>query len=363
MKKLEDPKKFFDLLEKSIIEVSNDNGVIIKKESLKLLDYKNKYSNLESTSLTLFNGKTPLNSKLFKIKYECLCGSVSNIHLKKFLTKNSLVCCRCRETEDKRKRHSELLRSVNFKKKIVLSKKNDLNFLIETSKNEFNIEPLSFVNKYYDKHLLESEFNTLKFKMVKINGHDIIGKEVKFYPALKVGNQSKYSQYVIIDNVKVLLNKIQYKCDNCDDIFNTTRKPKDKINNYKILCPKCCFCNKTFKLRRYKTKFDDIITYQSKLEKDFIEKCELLNIKILDGINIDYKYNGVCRKYRVDFLLPNHNFLVELKGNHIWHRNQLKSGVWDVKQTEAEKYSLNNNLTYKLLFQENIENFLTSIKI
>ena len=363
MKKLEDTEKFFDLLEKSIIEVYNNDGVIIKKESLKLLKYKNKYSNLDVSSLTLFDNETPLNSKLYKVKYECLCGNVSDIHLKKFLSKTTLVCPKCRENEGKRKRHSELLRSPNFKKKIVSVKRNDLEFLIQKSTNDFKLENKDFIINYYEKHLLDSEFNSLKPKIIKINGFDIIGKNIQFFPTLKVGNQSKYSQYVIIDNEKVLLSNIQYKCDNCDDVFNTTRKPKDKVNNYKILCPKCSFCNKTFKLRRYETKFGDVITYQSKLEKDFIIKCESLNIQILDGVNVDYNYKGVNHKYRIDFLLPKYGFLIELKGNHIWHRNQLKSGVWKIKQTEAENYSLKNNLIYKLLFQENIEDFLTSIKI
>ena len=128
MKKLEDTKKFFDLLEKSIIEVNNNDGVVIQKESLKLLEYKNKYSNLDVSSLTLFDNGTPLNSKLYKVKYKCLCGNVSNIHLKKFLSKTTLVCAKCRENEDKRKRHSELLRNPNFKKKIVPSKEMTWNF-------------------------------------------------------------------------------------------------------------------------------------------------------------------------------------------------------------------------------------------
>lgn len=363
MKKLDNPKKFFDLLEKSIIEVVNIDGDIIRNESLKLMEYKNKYSNLNVPSLTLFNNETPLNSKIFKVKYQCLCGNVSIIHLKKFLSKNTLVCPKCKETDDKRKQHSELLRSENFKKKISPVKKYDLDSLIEQSINEFNLENVEFVKKYYENHISELEFNFLKSKMIKINGLYIADKEIRFLPTLKVGNQSKYSQYVIIDHKKVLLSNVQYKCDNCDDIFNTTRKPKDKVNNYKILCPKCSFCNKIFKLRRYETKFGDTITYQSKLEKDFITKCELLNIQILDGVNVNYKYKNVNHKYRVDFLLPKYHFLIELKGNHIWHRNQLKSGVWKIKQSEAENYSLNNNLTYKLLFQENIEDFLTSIKI
>ena len=177
-----------------------------------------------------------------------------------------------------------------------------------------------------------------------------------------MNNQSKYSQYIIIDNIKVHLSNIQYKCENCCNVFNTTRRPKKKINNLKIMCSKCPFCNKTFKIRNYVTKFGDIITYQSKLEHNFILMCEKLNIKILNGFTIDYIFKNKNHKYRIDFFLPEHKLLVELKSNHIWHRTQLNSGVWFVKQTTAEKYSSENNLTYKLLFQEDLENFFNLLR-
>jgi hypothetical protein len=363
MKKLEDPKKFFDLLEKSIIEVIKNDGDIIKNDSLSLKEYKNKYSNLPTPSLTLFSGDIPLNSKLFKVKYECLCGNINDIHLKKFLSKDTLICPKCRETDEKRKRHSDLLKNPNFKKKIKPIKNNDLNYFIDKSINDFKLETPEFIKNYYEKNISELEFNQLKPKITKINGVDVLGVDYQFLPTLKVNNQSKYSQYITIGGEKVLFCNIQYNCDNCNKNFNTTRKPKEKVKNHKLLCPTCSFCNKTFKVRKYETKFGDIITYQSKFEKEFIKNCEELNIKILDGINVDYELKGKKHKYRIDFLLPDHNLLIELKGNHIWHRNQLQSGVWKVKQTEAEKYSLKNNLIYKLLFQENIKDFFTSIKI
>lgn len=363
MKKIEDPKKFFDLLEKSIIEVIDRDGGVIKKDTLKLIEYRNKYSNLQTPSLTLFHGETPLKTSLFKIKYECSCGNVNIIHLKKFLNKSTLICPKCRETEEKRKRHSELLRNPNFKKKVNPTKINDLSKLIELSNNDFKLESSDFINNYFEKNLTISEFDRLKSNIVKINGVDIRGIEFQFIPFLKVGNQSKYSQYIIVGNKKTLLSNVQFKCEECGKHFNTTRKPKEKIKNHKIMCLSCSFCNKTFKIRRYTTKFGDGITYQSNLEKEFIEKCESLDIRVLDGYTINYSHNNKYRKYKIDFLLPEHNFLIELKGNHIWHRKQMKSGVWKIKQLSAENYSQSNGLTYKLLFQENIKNFFETIKI
>jgi predicted SprT family Zn-dependent metalloprotease len=362
MKKSEDPKKFFDLLEKSIIEVSDSNNVI-NKTNLRLGEYKNKYSNLSTPTITLFSGDTPLNRNSYTIKYMCLCGNISTILLKKFLIKNSLVCSKCRETEEKRKKHSELLKNPNFKKKVVIPVKTDLTSLINKSVLEFELESSEFIDNYFRKNVSEVEYNQIKSKIVKINGIEIIGKDVKFIPILRVNNQSKYSQYVLIDDKKTHLSNIQYRCDNCENNFNTTRRPKEKLKNYKILCPSCSFCNKTFKIKKYTTKFDDIITYQSNFEKDFIGRCELLNIRILDGDTVNYRFKNINHKYRIDFLLPDYKFLIELKANHIWHRKQLQSGVWKIKQSEAENYSSRNGLTYKLLFQEDIENFFTSIKI
>lgn len=363
MKKLENIKMFFDLLEKSIIEVISLDGDKYTKENIKISEYKNKYSNLEIPSNTLFYGEKPLNSRKHKITYKCECGNISTIHLVKFLNKTSLNCSKCRETEEKRKRQSDLLKNKNFKKKIKPIKIYNLDEHIKESITDFNNENEVFIEKYFNKNIKKSEFDNFKEKIVSINNKSIVDKSVVFIPILKVSNQTKYSQYVLIDNEKVLLSNVQFKCENCDDIFNTTRKLKEKVKNYKVLCSKCGFCNKTFKLRKYITKFNDSITYQSSIEKMFITKCEELNIRILDGLNINYLFKNTNHKYRIDFLLPDYNILIEIKGNHIWHRKQLETGVWNIKQQYAESYSKENNLIYKLLFQEDIDNFLKLIKI
>ena len=211
--------------------------------------------------------------------------------------------------------------------------------------------------------LTNEEFNNLLSNMVSIDGFELKGKKFKFLPVLKVKNQSKYSQYIIYEDKKILLKNIQYKCENCDIIFNTTRRPKDKIKNHKILCPSCSFCNKIFKKRKYLTIFNDTIIYQSKSEMSFIEKCEQMGIKILNGEKINYFINNKNRKYYVDFHLPQYGYLIEIKDNHIWHLNEVKNGVWWSKQKFAEEYCERNNLKYKILFQNEINEFLTSIKI
>jgi len=362
MNEIEGTEKFFDLLEKSIIGVETTDGSVLEKDFLKLCWFKNKYSNLDQPSLNIFYNNSPLNRNKYKVTYECLCGQINKIHIKKFLSKKTLVCPKCRETEEKRKKHSELLRSKDFKKKDNSIKKMSNEEEINNSETQFNLECHKFKEKYYHRNLTSSEFNQIKDKIVAINGVNIVNKEFTFLPTIKINNQTKYFQYIFQDGIKIPFKNIVFKCDNCDDVFNTSRKPKNKINNYKILCPKCSLCNKTFKIRNLITIFGDKIIYQSKLEKDFIEHCEMRNIKILNGSNINYEFKGRIHKYRVDFYLPEHNLLIEIKANHIWHRKQLECGVWKNKITSVIEYAKENNLTYKILFQEDIEQFFNLLR-
>lgn len=165
MKKSEDPKKFFDLLEKSIINVISIENTILDSTKLKLLEFKNKFSNLDKPSLCLFYDNSQLNRNKYKVHYKCLCGNEPTIHLKKFLNKQSLVCSKCRENEEKRKRHSEILLSKNFNKKLKGNFFNcDLTTLIENSENEFKLENETFLKKYFEKNITNLEFESLKKK-------------------------------------------------------------------------------------------------------------------------------------------------------------------------------------------------------
>jgi len=360
---IEKNKMFFDLLEKSIISVENISTNVVFNENFKIGLYKNKFSNLDYGSITLFMNNKPLKSKDFKINYICECGNHNKIHLVKFLKKKYFRCVKCRETEEKRKNHSNLLKSENFKKKEIKINKFDINEEIKTSNKLFINESQKFKEKYFTKNLTIDEFLKFKPNIVSIKNINVEKLNFIFEPHIRTNNQSKYSQYVILNDEKILLTNIKFKCDNCFDIFNTTRKLKTKIDNHKILCPKCSFCNKIFKIKKYKTKFNDDITYQSNLEMFFIKQCEKNNIRILNGHTIPYSVNNKIHKYRIDFHLPEYDYMIEIKGNHIWHRNQLKTGIWAEKEKNAINYCVNIKNTYKILFQEDIDDFMTSIKI
>ena len=355
--------KFFDLLEKSIIEISSVDGEKNYYPPFFIKLYKNKYSSLDKESPIVFSDEEALKTRKNKVKYKCGCGGVYKIHLSKFLKKKILTCVNCKETEEKRKNHSKTLLDRNRVRKVKLIKTYSLDSHIELSVQSFKNESKEFLERFYDKNVTKDEFDFLKNKIVAIDGFIVENKKLEFLPPLTITNQAKYSQYVLIDGKKVLLQNVTFKCDCCNEKFNTTRRIKTRTGQYKILCSSCSFCNNIFKVRKYTTIFNDEINYQSGPELLFVKQCEDLGIKILNGPKIDYLFKNKKRKYHVDFFLKELGILVEIKANHIWHRNQINSGKWKAKQTAAEKFCKQNNITYKLFFQEDIEQFFASIKI
>jgi hypothetical protein len=55
--------------------------------------------------------------------------------------------------------------------------------------------------------------------------------------------------------------------------------------------------------------------------------------------------------YRVDFAIPKLKLLIEIKDNHIWHRDQIKSGKWDQKVAGVNMF-LENKHEYKNVIYE-----------
>ena len=58
--------------------------------------------------------------------------------------------------------------------------------------------------------------------------------------------------------------------------------------------------------------------------------------------------------YKVDFEIPSKRILVEIKGEHIWHKNQVDSGKWKAKEESAKKWCELNDYKYYLIFDVDI---------
>lgn len=95
------------------------------------------------------------------------------------------------------------------------------------------------------------------------------------------------------------------------------------------MCSSCTLCNKTYKIRTTKNCVNDIILYQSKLELKFIHWCNNNAIVVNNGPVLPYYFENKERKYRVDFKIK--DLLIEIKDNHHWFQNDIKSGKHNAK--------------------------------
>ena len=72
-------------------------------------------------------------------------------------------------------------------------------------------------------------------------------------------------------------------------------------------------------------------------------------------IKIPYIFNNKERLYKVDFQI--NDTLIEVKDNHVWHKNDIKSGKFKAKMDAVEK--INNN--FYLLTPTNWSNILNKL--
>ena len=131
------------------------------------------------------------------------------------------------------------------------------------------------------------------------------------------------------------------KCDNCDNNWRAKSLEKFK-NDIKIMCKDCSCVNKLFNIKASTNINKEKILYQSKLELKFINFCNDNNIVVTNGPKIKYNFNDKERTYKVDFQVK--KYLIEIKDEHIWHKNEIDSGKWGAKEKAAKIYIKENNL-------------------
>jgi len=100
---------------------------------------------------------------------------------------------------------------------------------------------------------------------------------------------------------------------------------------------------------------DTNLTYQTKSELKFIEKCINENAEIENGDRIPYIVNGKQHYYFWDFKIKDKENgqwrLIEIKQKHNWYYRDLKSGKLLAKTKDAQFYFLMfNYLPYKIIF-------------
>ncbi len=90
--------------------------------------------------------------------------------------------------------------------------------------------------------------------------------------------------------------------------------------------------------RKMKLKeISENLHYQTQPELECIKFHQNNNIDIWDGPCISYKFENQQHIYHVDF--ETDKYIIEIKSNHGWYKQNLASGKIDAKNETAEKYA------------------------
>lgn len=352
-------KQMFKKLEKSIIYVISNNNEILKgKFEIKKINYNNR------RIISLFINGERLSNRNNKIYYKCpTCGEEIVILLKRFLSKKSLLCRICKEYDINKRNNQSLFMIDSFKKYNKIKSKNKESKknidIIKESTKKWIIEDINFKDDYIKRILTEKEF-------LKIKDHILIKDEkitdFKYFEHLITNNQFKFAPYIDINGKLISFSEysgnVKFICESCNKHFKG-RNFKTKLKHKKILCKDCLFSNKIFKIKHTININNEKIKYQSKIEKQLINFCNINGILIQNGPKVLYFFNNKERTYNIDFKV--NNILIETKDNHIWHKKEIESGKWKLKSNSAKKYCKENEMEYKLIFPKDIEKFQKSL--
>jgi len=337
----------------SIMEVrEKKTNIIVPIKSKELKFESSKYSSTKENIWHLFINDIKIKkTSEYLISYKCLsCDQINIVGTTQFLRKIRQCKSNCYQCtffpfENKVKNKVE---------------KKDLNLIdfYQKSIKEFELYPDQYTNSYFLSHLSDNDYARIKKNIISLgNGKYSNIDDYEYWAIYKVNNQMKFSS-VLYDKINNNIFKADQpimKCDNCEK--NWRCKSLESFKNcYKILCADCKLCNRIFKIRPIKNNNGDILTYQSKLELKFINWCNSNNIIVKNGPNINYVFNDKNKKYRVDFQI--NDILIEIKDFHIWHKNQVESGLWKAKEDAV------NNYTKKYFFitPNNWNQMLTELK-
>lgn len=147
----------------------------------------------------------------------------------------------------------------------------------------------------------------------------------------------------------IKIRDLVYYCKICSKVVHV----KTFSGNYTC---KSCIIKEKHKIRNTTNILGDLLTYQSDMEKKFIDWCNENLIVIKDGPVIPYTFKGKKTKYIVDFIVKG-TILVEIKDNHIWYKREVESGKWKAKEEAAKLYAKCKGYTFKLVFPCDMENF------
>ena len=334
-----------------IEKVFDENNNEIEFKKLELKKEKRKYSKIESIILYIDNITCNAREmKQYKIQYLCRCGRHIIILLQKYIHKERINCMHClqnRSFED----HVET-KPYSLKKGLRIKKENII--------KEFNDYSEEFKNKYFETHLKENEFYLYLDSFYKINNTELKNlnkKNIKYKEYYPCPNQMKFTSKVSFDNGLTweTLKRIELKCSICGKIFGIHVENIRNQNIDEIKCRQCSFNSELFPIELYK---DTVLTYQSKPEKYFLDKCFENNINVNNGFEIQYYWNNKYKTYITDFYLPDLKIIVEIKAKNPFYYDDRLSGKLDAKNAYANNFAKENNMDFRFIFDDYIDSFI-----
>ena len=328
----------------SLIEIRNKKeNCVIPIEKKELVFESSKYSSTkENIWHVLINGIKIKKTSEFTFMYNCLRCEKQNVCAStQFLRKIRQCkggCFQCNNVDLNLR--DRTVKSDDKPVKVVKTYRE----IYESSLAEFELYPDQYKNSYLLSHLSIEDYKRMSANIISFgNGKYTDFENYEYWPIYKVNNQMKFSHmfYDTKNDSIFKANQPVLKCDNCEGTWRCKTLEKYK-NCHKILCHNCTLCNRTFKIRPMKNINNELLMYQSKLELKFIEWCASKNIIVRNGPTIGFEFKNKNRTYRVDFQIG--DYLIEIKDFHIWHKNQVDSGLWDKKVDAVEKYIISKGL-------------------
>lgn len=302
----------------------------------------------------LIDGVHLSRKEKYDIVYSCLtCGEINEVSCLRFyrkLNSRSLLYCKhCRNTsEKKRLEHSKYMTGKNIRNlppketPCVMTKKE----LFENGLKKFENMDDAFQENYMQKHLSDTDMERIFKHLVSLRNGKVSKQTLErctYWWIFPCQNQMKFTSVFydsILDEV-IKLDQPILKCEQCHCEWRAKNLHKMK-NDRRILCKDCKLCRRTYKIQGYDTLQGVRVTFQSRQEKQFIDWCDDQGIVVENGPNIPYVFDNIERTYKVDFAIPSLGFLVEIKDNHIWHKQQVASGQWDAKVQGVSKFLQTN---------------------
>jgi hypothetical protein len=344
--------------------------------SWKLLSIEKVFAKFSNTKTPIYkliiDNKAISRNNSLVVKYKCLtCEVQQEISLNLFMRKvnqEGSRCVSCRNLEDGKREKQSLFMKENAsniiageyeKKEKKKLKELSLENHLQKSQEDWEIEDDDFKDSFFHIHLTGEDFKRIRSKIINIgNGKVCDLSGWSYEPCYRVFNQTKYTPMLVNMNANQVEKPlyISFICENCDCKF-THRDLETVKNKIKIFCKDCSFTNKTFRIRKMLLKNGESICWQSIFEKRFIEWCDSNNIAIKNGPNISYFFQEKRRTYRVDFELPQHRQLVEIKDNHCWHKEQVENGKFSAKEKSAIEWAKENGYTYQVVFPKTLADF------